>query len=215
MNFVWLLGSGSNHQNEEIRYSIRSVLKFHPDATITVIGELPHFYTGSHYYVPDDTGNIYLNTWNKCLKACELFNEWICMNDDFYLLEAFVPKHYYCGYLKDHAIGSGGGHWGKLLKQTIKVFPDAKRWTVHAPTPILSSEFVSLTDRYRSDKVISWKVMYCELSQYPKATVRKNCKIRGTIRKPIKLPFFSIANNFRRNRDLFERLYPKQCKYEK
>lgn len=214
MNFVWLLGSGSNFQDEEIRYSIRSVLKFHPDATITIIGECPHFYTGSHYYIPDDTGNPYLNTWNKALKGCELFDEWICMNDDFYLLEPFKVAHYYCGLLKDQAIKAGGGDWGKLLKETIKVLPDAKRWTVHTPTAILSKEFRELTDIYRNKRVINWKAMYCELSKYPKFSVKKNCKIRGTI-KDIKTPFFSIANNFRRNQELFHRLYPNKCIYEK
>ena len=217
MNFVWLLGSGSNFEDEEIRYSIRSVLKYHPDSSITVVGECPHFYTGSHYYVPDDTGNIYLNTWNKCLKACELFDEWICMNDDFYLQAEFVKAHYYCGNIKDHAKNLGMGHFGKLIKQTAKVFPYAKRWTTHTPIPIFSAEFKHLTELYRDDdNVVSWKTMYCEINDtYPKIEISKDCKIRVTIKDKVDIPYFSISNTFGRSKEWFQRTYPNKCKYEK
>lgn len=215
MNFVWILGSGSNFDNEEIRYSIRSVLKFHPDANVTIVGELPAFYTGEHYYVPDDTGNVYLNTWNKCLKACELFDEWIVMNDDFYLLQPFVKAHYYSGTIKEHKRNLGNEHFGRLINQTYKVFPNAKKWTTHTPIPILSEEFLRLTKEYRDDdNVISWKTMYCELNEsYPKIKM-KDAKVRGTF-KNINQPYLSISNNFGRNREWFENQYPVKSIYEK
>lgn len=213
MNFVWLLGSGSNYNDEEIRYSIRSVLKFHPESTVTIIGECPDWYTGSHYYIPDGE-SPYINTWNKALKACELFDEWIVMNDDFYLLAPYEKRFYFSGTLKAHARRVGSVGWGKLVQSTYKAFPDSHRWTVHAPCPIISKEFIALSEKHKGE--ISWKTMYCHLTDYfEKVELAKDVKIRGTIKREIKTPFFSIANNFGRNRGWFEEQYPLKCKYEK
>ena len=217
MNFVWMLGSGSNHQNEEIRYSIRSVLKFHPESTITIVGELPKFYSGDHYYYPDETNNPYVNVWKKMEYASTLFNEWVCMNDDFYLLKPFKPKHYYYKDIRRHARTVGSGNWGMCIKNTAKLLPDTKRWTIHSPLPIVSKDFIRIANMYpnRHEKPISARAVYCHHEDRFDKVEMRDVKYRGTIRKPIKTPFFSIANNFRRNRELFERLYPEKCKYEK
>ena len=217
MNFVWLLGSGSNFEDEEIRYSIRSVLKYHPDSTITIVGELPKFYSGDHYYYPDETNNPYVNVWKKMEYTCTLFDEWICMNDDFYLLEPFKPKHYYYKDIRRHTRTVGRGKWGECIKNTAKLLPDTKRWTIHSPLPIVSKDFISIALMYpdRHNEPVSPRTVYCHHEDKFDKVEMKDVKHRGTINYKIETPFFSIANNFGRNKALFNELYPDKCKYEK
>lgn len=215
-NFVWILGSGSNYNNEEIRYSIRSVVKYHPDARIVIVGEKPHFYTGEHYYVADSSNNAYINVINKMEFACELFDQWICMNDDFYLLEPFKPAHFFTETIKSHAQRLGSGDWADLIKRTAKAIPSAKRWTIHAPLPIITKDFRMILDMFpdRYENPISPKSVYCHFERKFDKVEMKDVKYRGTLKSVPKSPFFSIANNFGRNKELFQELYPNKTTYE-
>lgn len=98
MDFVYICRNG---ENEELRYSIRSVLHFYPDAKIHVFGGRPRWYSGNFIEVKD-IGNKFDNI-NKCYKTiCESsFEDFTLMNDDFYIISkpsSFI--NYYDGPLE-------------------------------------------------------------------------------------------------------------------
>ncbi|MEX0596193.1 MAG: hypothetical protein WD512_06795, partial [Candidatus Paceibacterota bacterium] len=149
MNFVYLLGSGSLWFDNECRYSIRSVLKYHPNATIHIIGEKPKWYTGKHTYIKDSHSCPYVNKWIKLEEACKYYDTFIAMDDDFFLNEPFKEIHYKSGtikqYLKNYERTS---RWRSLKESTAKYFLNKPRFMLHVPFPIVSKNFLKIAEKY-------------------------------------------------------------------
>lgn len=96
MHFVYICKNGDN---EELRYSIRSVLKHAQNASVTVVGGKPDWYKG-HYIEVDQNQSKYRNVLNNihaALNSNEIPNKFILMNDDFYILKNIrtIPTIYY------------------------------------------------------------------------------------------------------------------------
>jgi len=101
VNFLYICRNG---ENEELRYSIRSVMHFFPDAKIYIFGGKPDWYSGPYIEIPD-IGNKFDNI-NNCYKAiCNTdIEDFILMNDDFYIINK--PDqiiNYHDGLLEDKA----------------------------------------------------------------------------------------------------------------
>lgn len=85
MDFVYICRDG---ENEELRYSIRSLVENFPDSKITVVGGAPSWYSGRLIKVKD-TNNKFENI-NKCYEEiCGMsdIENFILMNDDFFILK--------------------------------------------------------------------------------------------------------------------------------
>jgi hypothetical protein len=86
MDFVYICKPGDN---EELRYSIRSVLYSFPDAKIWVVGGKPNWYSGNHIPV-DQNHHKYANAINNLKAICdsgEISEEFVLMNDDFFIIK--------------------------------------------------------------------------------------------------------------------------------
>lgn len=91
MDLVYVLGSGSRWNDNEIRFSLRSVEKnLLGIGNVYVIGENPGFFSQNviHIYHDDPLGSMNAdgNMALKILRACEekkLSNDFLFMNDDF------------------------------------------------------------------------------------------------------------------------------------
>ena len=86
MDFVYICKPGDN---EELRYSIRSVLYSFPDANIWVVGGKPAWYSGN--YIPvDQKHHKYANAIYNLQAICDsdkISEEFILMNDDFFIIK--------------------------------------------------------------------------------------------------------------------------------
>ena len=221
MTFIWILGKGSRYNNDEIRYSIRSVEKYHPNARIVIVGEKPEWYTGEHHYFDDSDKCPYVNVWRKLEFACTLADEFISMDDDFYLLRPFEPYFYTPGtlWMKVKNVGSLAGHWADVVKATYKELGDCLSFLEHAPLPINSAEFLDIARRYpnrlRAPSLIPRQI-YCYNTHLFEVKDKPDLKIRGRF-KPEDIsdyPFFSIADRFHKQKDSLDELYPNPSKYE-
>jgi len=106
MDYVYICRKG---ENEELRYSIRSVYSYTSNPRIVLFGHKPSWYTGE--YVPISEGrskftNIH-NAVAKISQSEKISNSFVLMNDDFFLLKNF----------DDTAIYNGG-----MLKDKIKIY---------------------------------------------------------------------------------------------
>jgi hypothetical protein len=85
MDCVYICGPG---YNEELRYSIRSVVANLPHANIWVVGDRPGWYTGN--FIPVKlTGVKYNNARNNLsaiVNSTEISDQFYLMNDDFFVL---------------------------------------------------------------------------------------------------------------------------------
>lgn len=218
--FVWVLGSGSKWDDNEIRYSIRSVLKHHPDAEITIVGECPEWHTGEdHVFVPDADPCPYVNQWRKLEHACLMYDEFIYMDDDFYLLEPLEAVHYRFGTLAEYMKNlKSTAHWGKVVRATFELLPGADRHLLHVPLPILSRNFLDIANRHpqrlKAPSLVPRQI-YChhetafEMRDIPqKVKTRRFYRVEG-------MPFFSTGNNVNLIKHHLRNLYRKPSKYER
>lgn len=104
MHFVYICRSG---QNEELRYSIRSVVKNVPDAEISVVGGCPDWFKGHYIEVLQDKSK-YNNAANNivaALESPEIPEDFVIMNDDFFILKPLeVIPVYHGGDLYNKAL---------------------------------------------------------------------------------------------------------------
>jgi hypothetical protein len=101
MDFAYICKVGPN---EELRYSIRSVLDSFPDANIWVVGGKPDWYSGNYIEVKQ-AGHMYTNMFNN-LKAIhdsdQISNKFILMNDDFFIVNKIKKiDYFYSGTLEE------------------------------------------------------------------------------------------------------------------
>ena len=85
MDVVYICKPGDN---EELRYSIRSVVKNLPHDKIWVVGGKPNWYIGNHIPVSQNRSK-YVNAKNNLRAICnspEISESFILMNDDFYII---------------------------------------------------------------------------------------------------------------------------------
>ena len=86
MDFVYICREGVN---EELRYSIRSVIESFPEANIWVVGGKPDWYTGNYIEV-HQIHTKYKNAVENLKKVCsssDISSKFILMNDDFYIIK--------------------------------------------------------------------------------------------------------------------------------
>ena len=101
MDIVYICRKGDN---EELRYSLRSVVKNLPESRVWVVGYKPKWYTGDFVSVPD-TSSKFNNIHNLIMHIAfddRISDDFIMMNDDFFVVRPLdtVPV-YHGGPLKD------------------------------------------------------------------------------------------------------------------
>lgn len=86
MDYVYICRKGDN---EELRYSIRSVVKHMPKGNIWVVGNKPNWYSGN--FIPvEDIGGKFANITNALAVAAntkEISDDFILMHDDFFVIK--------------------------------------------------------------------------------------------------------------------------------
>lgn len=148
MDVVWICREGPN---EELRYSIRSVVAHMPHNNIVVVGGKPDWYSGP--FVPVDTringkksSNKYVNAKNNIqhiIDSNQVSKEFVFMNDDFYVLKPLDVVPYFHGGLFADKIDrfrlyTGWSEYTKMLSRTHSVLQgleikDPLDYTLHIP----------------------------------------------------------------------------------
>ncbi len=142
MDIVYICRAG---ENEELRYSIRSVVKNLPHQNIWVIGNKPSWYNGNFVSVKD-SGNKFENI-KACIRTASdiemISDDFILMNDDFFLLNKIdsLPT-YHGGFLKDKVVHreqiNPTFYYTKLLRKTLELlnklgYENPTDYEVHMP----------------------------------------------------------------------------------
>ena len=126
MDFVYICKDGSN---EELRYSIRSVVESFPDSTIWVVGGKPTWYSGNYINIKQVLTK-YRNAIQNLKAICnsnDISEKFILMNDDFYIVKNInVIDTYHGGLLLDkinlyQKINSNSNYTRKLAATYKKI----------------------------------------------------------------------------------------------
>lgn len=165
-NFVYICRSG---HNEELRYSIRSVLKIFPEAQIWVVGGKPDWYIGNYVEVEQDQDKYTnaLNNLRAICKSTEISEFFILMNDDFFILKSFnLEESFHGGYLinkinkyvgttrSSKYIAKLDTTYKSLAKEGIQ---DILDYELHVPMAMEKNKLNEIITKYPT---LLWRSMY-------------------------------------------------------
>jgi hypothetical protein len=185
MDFVYICRDG---ENEELRYSIRSVLLSFPEAKIWVVGGKPKWYSGNHVFLEQDN-NKYVNAVNNLKAVCntpDISNNFILMNDDFFIIKKIeTVEQFYNGLLSEKIdkfikITGSSMYIKKLITTNNKLnklgFTKPLDYELHVPMPMHKAGLLYILNEYPE---CLWRSMYGNLfnvggSQMEDVKVYKN-----------------------------------------
>lgn len=200
---LYILGVGSKWDNNELRYSLRSLERFCPDVSrVFVVGANPGFLSSEVVYVPkkDASHNKEYNIAEKLywsfLKT-DLSDDVLFLNDDHFLLAPLDPAtypYYHRGPLLDHIrTGKIGSTYRMSLVYTHNMLSNrrvpAVHFDVHTPIRYNRHLFMRLEKTWemsarmgRSGYVV--KSSYCNLNNILARPEHKltDCKINGAVK---------------------------------
>jgi hypothetical protein len=185
MDFVYICRDG---ENEELRYSIRSVLLSFPEAKIWVVGGKPKWYSGNHVFLEQDN-NKYVNAVNNLKAVCntpDISDNFILMNDDFFIIKKIETiEQFYNGLLSEKIdkfikITGSSMYIKKLITTNNKLnklgFTKPLDYELHVPMPMHKAGLLYILNEYPE---CLWRSMYGNLfnvggSQMEDVKVYKN-----------------------------------------
>lgn len=212
------LSDQSTWNHNELRYALRSWVKYGSVENVLIIGHRPEWLQNVHH-VPylDQRYPKVENIFRKVKMAAELYPEFILANDDHFLMEpiADLPYYYSCK-LKDFK-GHAGDTFFRYVDTTARLFPDGKYFDIHTPM-ICRKEIIDQLD-YKKD--VLFKSYYCNTAGVEGVQL-EDCKISGHIRRDqiesyVKgRPFISTGESISLDlkKYLLER-FPNPCTFEK
>lgn len=236
VDLVFPLGDGSQWNNHELRYCLRSVEQYLKNyGNIYIVGNLPKFIkSDTVIHIPaKDSFHPSRNIMEKTLLACKessLSSDFLFMNDDFYFIKEVDATKYPYYHKGDIIIAMeknyGTGNWYyEYLKDTREVLLskglDVLNFDIH--TPILYSKFLfsEKIPKFAWDsKKLIIKSLYCnslEISGELREDVKTNnlMSIEELKEKLKVVDMFSSNRNIRPTvKNLIMNLFPNKSKYE-
>lgn len=176
MDAVYILGTGSLYNDQEIKYSIRSLERYCSDIDrIIIIGEKPKFFDYGkieHHYFKEK-GNKDFRIASKILFACDagiVNGNFLFLNDDFFFTNPFSAENYPFYQKGELLIGESKSDYQNQLALTrdyLELYEKATlHFDVHTPIVYNSKMFQELREHWQySAKTIGLvvKSMYCNM----------------------------------------------------
>lgn len=233
MELVYILGSGSKWQDNELRYSLRSVEKFGQNVDgVTIIGQLPTWLRKVTYIKAADPYEMKCdNAWLKIHVACmQLKRPFVLMNDDFFLLQPTdfnnLPR-YYDGDMKD-LIGRyhKSSPYVKCQAATYHVLQQnnlpTRNYAVHYPVTIDPARMQKVWGLFKRQPGISFRNLYGNLVGSDNDVQFKDNKISEALHtheiaeRLEGWSMFSIGDKFlnEAGKQYLHMLYPDASRYE-
>ncbi len=166
MDFVYICKEGVN---EELKYSIRSVVESFPESNIWVVGGKPDWYTGNYIQV-NQVHIKYKNAVENLKMACsspQISDKFILMNDDFYIIEKINNiDTFHGGYLLNkinlYQKLNGNSNYTRKLSATYKKLKgmginDPLDYELHVPMIMEKERLQEVLD---SNGQFLWRSMY-------------------------------------------------------
>lgn len=229
LTFVYICRAGDN---EELRYSIRSIMHFFPTAKIWVVGEPPKWYDGDYIKVKQ-SGTKYSNAYRNLsviASSPQLPEEIVIMNDDFYIIDevdSLGPFHEgnlidkYDLYFDTYQMSS---YTKKIFETYNKLrklkFDNPKSYELHVPIQVERSKLA----RIMKYETLLWRSMYGNIFELGGLEM-PDVKVYTTVKMKFKnydyknptSPFISSDDQSFEilKRSILSKKFKKKTKYEK
>ena len=244
MDILYVVGTGSNWQNNELRYSLRSISKYGRNVgKVYLVGYKPEFVSGDVIHIP--CNDIYLakhkNIMRKVIAAVEksgIDSHFLISSDDHFYIEETDFDNYPIFYKRKEINGTlseedASNGYKISLVQTRKLL-ERYGLPVWQTNPHCNTHFV--TDIYRRNRYLFDEAMTLEHGGELNCIMGNLLVANGAEpvkRKDIKMCHYDgtdSTNAFLSVRDCFsigdkalelgidryiENLFPDKCRYEK
>ena len=215
MDVLYYIGSGSWHNNDELRYSLRSLEKHCKDiGRIFIVGNRPAFLRNVAYIWVEDKFEWWQNAFEKTKAAIKagISDEFLLMNDDFFMLSDFKASEYPF-YHKGNISLNPQNKYQEVIVNTRLVLQSIrapfKHYGVHCPMRIIGKKYLSLEKYFNTP--VSARCLYGNLfCEGIKTKDNKGLKIKKSKQK-----CFSSVEHM--GEDVFEELkkmFPKPSLWE-
>lgn len=240
-DIVYVFKAGSVWQDNELRYSLRSIDQYFDHRDVFIVGDLPDWIQNVNHIDVKDVfakvhGGKFKNVIRKIIGACQddrVSEDFVLMNDDFFFLkktDGIVP--YASGSLQSLINRYGANdrnQYLNALKRTMRLLnkagiSDPVNYAVHYPIVFNKKKFLQLTDEVDwQEKPASWRTLYGNLFKIGEVE-RTDPKISSLEALEIFLQkddygdFLSISDNIaldQRFQFWIEMQLPHKSKYEK
>jgi hypothetical protein len=161
LDIVYILGTGSRWQDNELRFSLRSVAKYIDHGKIFVCGEFPEWLRNVEHIPAIDGFRRPVRAWkqknaiHKIRTAClnsKVSDDFILMNDDFFFLKKTNIETLHLGELSEAAKNhtTKDGYYYHAIVATRDLLSVAGLHTInyetHYPIVFNKKKFLSLTN---------------------------------------------------------------------
>lgn len=197
----------NNGRYNQLRYSLRSITKHHPEITECVlIGGKPDWYNGNHVihkdYGPDHKEK------NIRDKISLVSGSFLFANDDHILLEP-IKTTWNKGMLQDNlSARNGNGSYTRLLKNTFEKYGNVPNVDTHCPM-WMDSVGVQKTLFDWPRFGVGFKTCYAQENNI-ESEFMEDCKTDRI--PPADRQWFSLTDNF--PEQYLAQLFPNKCKFE-
>lgn len=239
-DIVYVIGSGSKWENNELRFSLRSLEKHFEHGNVFIVGVLPDWIQNViHIDVQDAFPNInggkYKNVMRKIHAACtddRVSESFVLMNDDFFFLRD-------CAEIQPYSFGTLEGmierysdkksQYYNALVRTMRFLKKAdienpKNYAVHYPIVYEKEKFLRMTEEVEwLENPCSWRTIYGNLFNVGGVEWEDQKKSSPDSFEKFLLQedlgdFLSISNNIALNpafQEWIEKMFPEKSSYER
>lgn len=237
IDIVYIVGKGSKWNNNELKFSLRSIEKYLTNyRKVWIIGDCPSYISNVEkiYYIEkSDVPSV--NIMNKIRFASEIpdiSRDFLLFNDDYFLtqpMDALKVEHYFDGGLLDRVEFDPTNWYNEYLTNTCAILKlhelECKNFDIHYPMPIRKDKFLSIMKFFEADwehtKKLLVKSLYANALEI-EGEFLSDCKIRRPkIDRHIdayvkEKPMFSISDEALTEtmKKYIINLYPEVSKFE-
>lgn len=149
MTVVYTVGRGSSWSDNELRISIRSMVKNTPVKRIIIVGHKPDFLTGVIHIPFKDGPRKAYNIHQKTLAACDEADEFIQAADDHFVLKPTdFSEYFHGGLIKERRYH---GSYARITDNTKKVLPNGLFYNLHIPMAMTATRYREIMSGYDWD----------------------------------------------------------------
>jgi len=234
MDLVYPLGTGTVWEDNELRYSLRSVEEnLNGVRNIYIIGQKPAWLKNViHLEHPDNSGVKSKNTYLKYRLVCQqpdLSDNWLMMNDDFFINEPAIASewpYFYKGELPT-AIAKSKLFLQEAPMNTVRYLQmkklGMKDYRVHCPMIINKEKFLQMPIAENEFGIVNTRAVYGNFYQVGGILTKERFLSGGKTvpeiaKRMSKHPYFSLISMAAKNwavRRYLEQRWPKPSRYEK
>lgn len=181
MIILYTVGRGSCWGDNELRISIRSMVKNTPVKKIIIVGHKPDFITNvTHIPFADGPRKAY-NIHQKTLAACKEADEFVQAADDHFVLKPTDFENYYHGGLIKEKRYHGS--YARTTNNTRQVLPEGLFYNLHIPMKMRADRYGEIMGKYDWDKMdFLIKTLYANNENVQGERMR-DCKVRDFMRR--------------------------------